>query len=219
MRNRVNVCFHGIGTPQRELEDGEARYWIPEDTFHRIADDLVGRDVAISFDDGNLSDLEIGLPALQQRGLTATFFVLAGRLDDPGSLQPEHVKALADAGMTIGTHGMRHIPWRGLDDATQHAELVEARDRLRAAAGTPVDDAALPLGRYDRRLISALRRQGYRTVFTSDRRWARPDAWLQPRFSARSEDTPESFRRDVLTPQPLPTHVKGELKSLAKRLR
>jgi peptidoglycan/xylan/chitin deacetylase (PgdA/CDA1 family) len=219
MSKRANVCFHGIGTPKRELEDGEARYWITEDTFHRMVDDLVGRDVAISFDDGNLSDIEIGLPALQERGLEATFFVLAGRLDDPGSLQPEHVRALVSAGMTIGTHGMDHIPWRGLDETTQRREVVEARARLHEVAGTPVAEAALPLGRYDRRLVSALRQQGYRTVYTSDRRWARPDSWLQPRFSARAEDTPESFRQDVLTPPSYLRQTKGELKGILKRLR
>ena len=45
----------------------------------------------ISFDDGNASDLEIGLPALLERGLTATFFVLAGRLGRPGSLDADEV--------------------------------------------------------------------------------------------------------------------------------
>jgi hypothetical protein len=96
---------------------------------------------------------------------------------------------------------------------------VQARARLGEVAGTSVDQAALPLGRYDRKLVTALKEQEYRTIYTSDRRWARPNAWLQPRFSARAEDTPDSFRREVLTAQPLPTHLKGELKALVKRLR
>jgi peptidoglycan/xylan/chitin deacetylase (PgdA/CDA1 family) len=216
---RPNVCFHGIGTPDRPLEDGEDRYWIAADTFERILDDLVGRDAAISFDDGNLSDVEIGLPALRRRGLEATFFVLAGRLDGDGSLHPEHVTELVTAGMRIGSHGMNHVPWRGLDPAALRREIVEARTVLSEVSGTSVDEAALPLGRYDRRLAAALREQGYRHVFSSDRRWARPRAWLQPRYSVRAEDSPESFRDQVLSRPRASAQVAAEAKGLVKRLR
>ena len=69
----LNICFHGIGTPGRALEPGEDRYWITSDEFHRILDEIATwPSTRISFDDGNASDLEIGLPALVERGLTAT---------------------------------------------------------------------------------------------------------------------------------------------------
>ena len=29
----LNLCFHGIGTPQRPLEPGEDAYWISECTY------------------------------------------------------------------------------------------------------------------------------------------------------------------------------------------
>jgi peptidoglycan/xylan/chitin deacetylase (PgdA/CDA1 family) len=216
----VNVCFHGIGTPRRRLEDGEARYWVTKDTFHRILDTVAERDdVRLSFDDGNLSDADIGLPALLDRGLTAAFFVLAGRLDDPGSLAPAHLRELSTAGMTVGTHGWAHRPWRGLSDGDRRRELVEARQRIEAETGSPVDQAALPLGRYDRAVVRNLHDAGYRRVFSSDRGWARPGAWLQPRFSVRSDDTVDSVRAQVLTPPGVPGRAKGELRTLAKRLR
>ena len=73
----------------------------------------------------------IALPALRERGLTATFFVVAGRLGEPGFLDERGVRALADAGMAIGCHGMRHRPWRGLDErrAARGAGRREARAR------------------------------------------------------------------------------------------
>jgi peptidoglycan/xylan/chitin deacetylase (PgdA/CDA1 family) len=101
--------------------------------------------------------------------------------------------------MAVGTHGMDHRPWVGLDEATRRRELVEARDRLREVVGQPVDEAALPLGRYDRKLLGHLRALGYRRVHTSDRAWARPGGWLQPRFSVRDTDTADSLGREVLT--------------------
>ncbi len=195
----VNLCFHGIGAPTRATEPGEDDYWISADLYHRVLD-LAAADprVRISFDDGNTSDLEVGLPGLVERGLDATFFVLAGRLDQPGSLSTEDVRALTAAGMRIGSHGMDHRPWPGLSDRDLHRELVEARQRLSEVAGTSVDQLALPLGRYDRRLLGRVRRLGYTRLHTSDRAWARAEAWQQPRFSLRRGDSVDTVRRDML---------------------
>lgn len=216
----VNLCFHGIGRPARELEPGEAAYWVGTGVFHDVLDAVAGDPrVRLSFDDGNASDAEVALPALVERGLPATFFVLAGRLDRPGSLSREQLLALHEHGMTVGSHGMDHVPWRHLDRATADRELCRARTELEDLVGSPVRDVALPLGRYDRRLLGLLRGLGYRSVHTSDRRWARSGAWLQPRFSVRAQDTVPGLRDDVLRRPPLPRRTHGTLVGVAKRLR
>jgi peptidoglycan/xylan/chitin deacetylase (PgdA/CDA1 family) len=175
--------------------------------------------VRISFDDGNTSDVEIGLPGLLERGLSATFFVLAGRLDQPGSLSREEVRGLVAAGMRIGSHGMDHRPWRGLDEAALDRELVDARAELESVSGGTVDHAALPLGRYDRHVLRRARRTGYTQLHTSDRTWARGEAWLQPRFSLRRDDTVDSVRREMLT-RASPAHrARRAAVITAKRLR
>jgi peptidoglycan/xylan/chitin deacetylase (PgdA/CDA1 family) len=215
----VNVCFHGVGTPQRELEPGEAPYWVDVDRFHRILDELASWPaVAISFDDGNTSDVEIALPALLERGLKAEFFVLAGRLESEGSLDAEAVQGLRDAGMAIGSHGMMHRSWRGMDAATRQAEFITARQRLSDVVGAPVDTAACPLGRYDRRVLADLRSLGYTRVFTSDRRNARASAWLQPRHSVMHQDTPGSVRAGAFD-TPLPRRVRDAAAGVVKRWR
>ncbi len=205
MSEVINLCFHGIGTPKRVREPGEADYWISMDFYHRVLD-LAAEDerIRLSFDDGNASDVEVGLPGLLERGLTATFFLLAGRLDQAGSTSRAEVRDLVAAGMRVGSHGMHHEPWPALDDSALKRELVDARQILESAGGAPVAEAALPLGRYDRRVLQRARRHGYAHVHTSDRRWTHSAAWLQPRFSLRRDDTVESVRREVLTrPSPL----------------
>ncbi len=197
-RNGVNVCFHGIGEPQRTLEPDEDGYWVSLDAFQRILDEVSAWPGArLSFDDGNASDIELALPRLEERGLRATFFVLAGRLDKPGSLSTSDVAVLAQRGMGIGTHGMEHRSWRRMEQAEARSELVEARDRIAAAAGIPVTEAALPFGLYDRRALAQLREAGYERVLTSDRRHAKASGWIQPRFSVVRGETPESLRQKV----------------------
>jgi peptidoglycan/xylan/chitin deacetylase (PgdA/CDA1 family) len=216
----INICFHGIGTPERALEPGEDRYWITVKSYRAILDEVATwPGVRLSFDDGNTSDVEFGLPGLVARGLTADFFVLAGRLGSAGSLDADGIRELHRHGMSIGTHGMHHRSWRGMDPGTRHEELVEARERLASVAGTAVDEAACPLGRYDRRLLAQLRALGYRRVFTSDRRPAQRTAWLQPRFSVTCDDTPETLRAAALATPPLTRRLRNAAVGVAKRWR
>jgi len=180
----INLTFHGIGPEQRRLDPGEAAVWMSVDRFRSVLDAVADRDdVRITFDDGNESDVEHALPALRDRGLTATFFIVAGRLGQPGFVDERAVTRLVDAGMTIGSHGMRHAPWRGLTPAELEAEITEARDRIATVSGTPVTEAACPFGSYERRSLRALRAAGFHHVFTSDGGPCASDAWLQARTS------------------------------------
>jgi peptidoglycan/xylan/chitin deacetylase (PgdA/CDA1 family) len=215
-----NICFHGIGSPRRALEPGEENYWISVEAFLRMLDLLAERPaVRISFDDGNASDVDIALDALRARGLSATFFVVAGRLGEVGSLGRDDLRALDGAGMTIGTHGMDHRSWRGLDAADLERELVDARIQIAEAVGHAIDEAALPLGAYDRRLLGALRQLGYTKVHTSDRRVAREGNWLQPRFSVVATDTPETLENEMLATPARASAYWNRAKNRLKRLR
>jgi peptidoglycan/xylan/chitin deacetylase (PgdA/CDA1 family) len=215
----INLTFHGVGKRERDAESGDDRTWLDLDSFTSVLDSVVDRrEVRISFDDGNASDVIHGLPALLRRGLRATFFVVAGRLDAPEFLDAGGVRTLADAGMTIGCHGMRHRRWRGLGDDALREELVDARMILEAIVGGPVTEAACPFGSYDRRVLSFLRRSGYRHVYTSDRGTSDPDAWLQPRNSVRRGEG-AAVLDDVLSREKGPGALVRQLRLYAKRWR
>lgn len=187
----INLTFHGIGRPERPLEPGESDVWVSRDQFLALLDDVADRpDVRITFDDGNSGDVEHALPALRERGLKATFFVVAGRLGTPQFLDAAGVRELAAAGMSIGCHGMHHRPWRGLNDAALREELVDAKAILERVVERPVTQAACPFGSYDRRVLRTLRGSGYRHVYTSDRGTARSSGFLQPRNSVGPHDGP-----------------------------
>jgi peptidoglycan/xylan/chitin deacetylase (PgdA/CDA1 family) len=215
----INLCFHGIGTIKNEREPGESRYWVAEDSFLRFLDEVTENPhVRLSFDDGNRSDLVVALPALRERALYASFFALAGRLDDAASLSPSDLRELRTAGMTIGSHGWTHVPWRGLGDDDAHRELIDARSVLAEASAGAIQDAALPLGRYDRGLLGRLEKAGYRTVYTSDRFPARSHSWLQARYSVTAGDTVDSIR-SVLAGRLGVLGARNVLSSAVKRLR
>lgn len=185
------INFHGIGHPVRPLESGEAPFWMSAVHFRRLLDRVAEhpeRDrIAITFDDGNSSDLAIALPELLGRGLTASFFVLTGRLHRAGSLSRADVMELKAGGMAIGSHGIDHRDLTVLAPEALTIELERSRAELEDICLAPVRSFAIPFGRYSRAVLQALFKAGYHTVHTSDGGVARPGEFVQPRRSIRSD--------------------------------
>jgi len=220
VQRQANICFHGIGTPNRELEPGERRYWIATDQFEQIVEYLAETpNIQLSFDDGNASDATIALPALTARGLRAAFFPVASRIGRTGSIDRDGLRALVQHGMDVGSHGMHHQSWRRLTAAELDEELVRARAVIAEESGVTVDTAACPLGEYDRRVLARLRKLGYSRVFTSDRCAARPASWLQPRYSVTEDDSAATIRAAVEQPSRAAEAAVSAGKRLVKRWR
>jgi len=195
-RRIVTLTFHGIGESRRQLDSGEEQVWLTQDRFLEVLD-TVPRDgrVQITFDDGNASDFECALPALLDRRLRATFFVVVGRLGAVGAVSAADLDRLLQSGMEIGSHGMQHRSWRGMSESVALEEIVEAKARLEQIIRRPVTKAACPFGSYDRSSLKRLRRAGFQVVYTSDRGTARPGQWLQARNTILTTDPPDVVAR------------------------
>lgn len=217
----INLCFHGIGDPGRPLEPDEDLYWIEPAQFDEFLA-VVRADprIRITFDDGNASDAMYVLPSLLRHGLRGAFFVVAGRLDQPGSLSRADVRELIRVGMSVGSHGLEHRPWRTVSDEDLEAELGQAAEIIGATVERSIREVACPFGSYDRRVLRAIRRHGFDRVYTNDGgAAARPNGWLQSRYTITRRDTPADIERLRCAPQgsglqPTVRFVKGIVKRL-----
>ena len=216
----VNILVHGIGPVGRHLDPGEEQVWVSTEQFERLLDAVAERsDVRLSFDDGNSSDVEIALPRLVERGLTAEFFLLAGLLEERGRVDRAGVVALLDAGMEIGSHGWSHRDWRRIDHAQAWEELVDAHRVLGELTGRPVSRVAIPFGSYDRHVLRLLREAGVTRAYTSDGGRVRQDAWLQARNSLRHDMDAAWIDRVLDHDTPLTQLARGTAARAVKRLR
>jgi peptidoglycan/xylan/chitin deacetylase (PgdA/CDA1 family) len=125
------------------------------------------RQVVISFDDGDVSNLTTALPLLCERGMVAEFFITSDFIGQPGMLTAQDVRTLAQAGMGVQSHGRSHRFLEDLDDAAMHAELLDSKERLESAGGMPVTAVAFPGGRGGNRERDVALRLGYRHVLGS----------------------------------------------------
>lgn len=191
------LTFHGIGEPVTKLSAGEEGYFVTVDTYRRTIDALEefesnsGNQICITFDDGNLSDYQVGVPALLDVGRTGHFFVLAGRIGQQGYLSGKHIRDMVASGMTIGSHGWKHVDWRKLNHAGRKQELYDARRKIEDVAGIGVTEAAIPFGLFDRRVLAALKEGGYGKVSTSTAGLCYDNAWFRPRWSVKQDFDPK----------------------------
>lgn len=219
---RVVLNFHGIGGPPPTVPAEEVAYWCPVQLWRALAATVAeavhdGLPVEVTFDDGNVSDIEHGLPALLEHGITATFHVCAGRIGRPGYLDEGMIVQLQQQGMRVGGHGWDHVDLRPLPEPDLTRETRESQQRIAEVCGSPVTDFAVPLGSYDRRVLRHLR--GYGTVYTSDATTAAPGAWLAPRWSYVRGWTVSSVSALAREPETVPHRLRQRLAMGVKRWR
>lgn len=126
---------------------------------------LPAKPVLLSFDDSQGSQVSQGLPRLQERDMTATFFCMTVVLDKPGWMSRTDLRRLGDAGMTVAAHSYDHgraDRYRGADWGRQ---LDQPRELLEKAVRRPVEHFAYPYGAWGRQGFGPLRAAGYRTAF------------------------------------------------------
>ncbi|MEL7210099.1 MAG: polysaccharide deacetylase family protein [Actinomycetota bacterium] len=196
------LCYHSVertgaghqsATPR---QFGDHLDWLAEharviplrDLFVPQPDDDDRPTVSITFDDGYRDNHEIALPALVERGLTATFFVTSGFIDGdrqvsarmaagwsdpPPTLAPMswgQVDELMDAGMEVGGHTRTHRDLAGCHGRELAREIAADRERIAARTGRPPTSFAYPFGRPGHHVtaetVESAESAGYRTAVT-----------------------------------------------------
>ncbi len=130
----------------------------------RVSGDM---QIALTFDDGNASDLDCAR-LLNALGYDALFFIATDFIGKPGYLQREDVVELRRLGMTVGSHSHRHVQLTPLGDAELIDELQRSRQILEEITGQPIEHFSFPGGVYDSRVLEMSRQAGYQYFFTSD---------------------------------------------------
>jgi peptidoglycan/xylan/chitin deacetylase (PgdA/CDA1 family) len=122
----------------------------------------------VTFDDGHISNIELAAPILEANGVTAHFFITVGWTGaKAGYMGWPELRALRQAGHSIGAHGWSHTLLTHCNAQELQAELGGARRELEDKLGAAVTTMSLPGGRYNSRVLSACAEAGYTRVFTS----------------------------------------------------
>jgi peptidoglycan/xylan/chitin deacetylase (PgdA/CDA1 family) len=152
--------------------------------------ELLGRELAITFDDGFRSGLTNAAAALEQNGFRACFFLITDlvgaapelvsricreRLHLPGGLEPlswEDVQRLLELGHEIGSHTCSHPDLAAMSPRERDSELYGSREELERRTGRAPAFFAVPYGdraRFSPVIGQAAREAGYSACLTAQR--------------------------------------------------
>jgi peptidoglycan/xylan/chitin deacetylase (PgdA/CDA1 family) len=128
---------------------------------------LPPRPVLISVDDGYVDDVRTILPDLQRFHMVATFFVITGRMTEPGFLTADQIRQLDRAGMDVGDHTAHHVDLRLLTAAQLRSETAGSKHVLEGVLGHPVYYFAYPFGAYNDNVVAAVRTAGFSMAYST----------------------------------------------------
>lgn len=129
---------------------------------------LPPRPIVLSFDDGFRSHVRVALPALLEHGWAGVLNLTVSHLAPHGDLRASSIRRLVSAGWEIDSHSLTHPDLTAIDDAKLRREVRRSRISISRAFDVPVDFFCYPAGRYDGRVIAAVRRAGYLGATTTE---------------------------------------------------
>lgn len=164
--------------------------------------------VVVTFDDGVASDYEVAFPFLAEFGLKGIFFVNTSTVGQAGYLTWPQILEMHRAGMSIQSHGHRHLDLTVLPTPELESELADSKHRLEDHLAHPVEYLAAPHGLVSRRVVRAALAQGYRAV-CSTRCWpANPRSRVLTRITLHRDLTLDGFH----------ALIRGEISAYVGRL-
>lgn len=224
----VVLCYHALShrwnadlsvTPQRfaaQLEYLSQRGYRGVTFTEALSGEVEGPTVAITFDDGYLSNFELARPILARHGMPGTVFVPTDYVGGPpmswpgidrwigtsseDELRPmswDQLRGLADQGWEIGSHTKSHPRLTQISDQQLEDELGESRTVCERELGVACTSVAYPYGDHDPRVVYAAARAGYEVGGTLPTRTRVRTSLTWPRIGVYQRDGDAAFRLKV----------------------
>lgn len=128
---------------------------------------ISGLCVAITFDDGHRSDVEIALPILKKFDFSATFFPVVHHINKEGYVSWKELHLLSKEGHTIGSHGLTHRHLSRLPNQEVRNELLLSKQLLEEELKQSVRLFSFPYGDYTKKATSLMLEAGYTHGFST----------------------------------------------------
>jgi peptidoglycan/xylan/chitin deacetylase (PgdA/CDA1 family) len=212
------LMYHVINTPKPGTAEPEL--WVSRDDFQGqmkyLADHgyhgvtlqqvwdawhngglLPSKPIVISFDDGYHSHYTNALPILRSQGWPGVENLEVNQTQQ--DLTPDEVKALIAAGWEVDAHTISHPDLTTLDDAQLQQEVAGSRTQIRQQYGVGVNFFCYPAGRFDDRVIAAVKGAGFLAATTTQLGVAKPDEdpYQLPRVRVNGSDGVDGMASSV----------------------
>jgi peptidoglycan/xylan/chitin deacetylase (PgdA/CDA1 family) len=189
------LMYHVINTPRPDTAN--PALWVPRAELAAETDYLAGqgyhavtlqqvwdawhnggllpsKPIVLSFDDGYHSQYTNALPVLQAHGWPGVLNLEVNQTQQ--DLKPDEVKAMIAAGWEVDAHTLTHPDLTTVSDTQLQQEVAGSRQWIRQMLGVPVNFFCYPAGRFDQRVVQAVKTAGFLGATTTQLGLAKPSA-------------------------------------------
>ena len=128
---------------------------------------LPDRPIVLTFDDGYDDNYQAALPVLLRQGMRASFFVVTGKMGQPGYLSWPQAAQMRDQGMEIGSHTVHHYTLTEINLKEMERELRGSRLMLESNLSITKAVFANPFGETAPAVVALLEKTGYQAAGSS----------------------------------------------------
>lgn len=172
------LLYHRVGTDKDDLTVSVEHFrrdmeFLAREGYHtlslaeartRILDrssPLPPRPLMITFDDGYLDNYLNAFPILAEYGLTASFYIISGMLDEEERVNAAQIREMRRFGMDFGSHTVTHRPLAELTPGEAREELQNSKRELEDLLGEAIHFIAYPCGSHNEETLKLAREAGY----------------------------------------------------------
>lgn len=124
--------------------------------------------VILTFDDGYSDFYTHAWPILTKYGARATVFVITDKINRPGYLTSNQIQQLSSENIEIGSHSVSHPNLTNTGDANIKKQLEESKAELEGITAKEVVSFCYPSGKYNEKVMQAVKAAGFRAAVTTD---------------------------------------------------
>ncbi len=132
-----------------------------------------GRELVITFDDGDRSFIEQALPILERYKIQSVNFVIWNYVSQKKfkSMNLEDVERLSRHPLvTIGSHTLTHAALSEVSPEQARFEIVKSKEELENALNKKIYYFCYPIGSFNNEVMRFVEKVGYRLAFTTARK-------------------------------------------------
>lgn len=156
--------------------------------------------VAITFDDGHISNYSLAFSILKEFNFRATFFIVPSFVGSKNYVSTSQLKEMHESGMKIESHSLTHPYMYALPAQEMLHEIIESKKWIQDVLKDETNHFSVPYGMYGKDLVEHLKKAGYKSMVTENYGYYKYNDvafHVLPRFTIKAHFDLKTFRNII----------------------
>lgn len=127
---------------------------------------LPSKSIILTFDDGYDNHYYNVYHLLKKYNFKGSFYIITSLIGQPGRLNQQQIKEMANNGMEFGSHSINHPDFSQLNEQEIDNELYRSKLSIEKIINKEIYSFCYPAGKYDSRSFDLLKKEGYLLALT-----------------------------------------------------